>query len=576
MALDTQVSRTRTTPIPLSRSQRRIDYRALTSMPAGKVVPIAAFPLLREDALSMSRFRLSFEMMETAEVLANAVNIRVMAYLVPFLAFDRFNGIDQLNRSYQKVAERDGGSIIPFIETSVAPAHGTHPILKYLGKHAKQGVAINNAYTEAYNVIHNFRAANRSPELAETPRLKTDTSLAPAFWLHQQFAAIVPDFDQATIDGEVPLNVVNGKLPVSGIGTLNNFSPTQAVASSGIRWVPGSSAPAAGAEFWTVQDPSTAVSNGARTHLGILATTENLFPAIFAELAENGITVSLSNIEVARKTQAFAALRKQYAGHSDDYIIDLLMSGITIPEQDWRQPMLLADRQTIFGMAKRYASDSTDLTASVVNGASFIDLAITAPRCPTGGVVMITAEIMPEQLFERQADPFLYGTDQALWPEFLRDTLDPEKVEIVQNQQIDTNHATPTGTFGYAPLNWKWSHHAACVGGKFYRPEVDAPTDEDRQRIWAAETANPVLSRDFYLVTNLHTKPFVVTNQDPFECVLRGMASVSGNTVFGPMLVEAGDEYNTVMADVPMDRIDKPASLEASATPPLAPADKDV
>ena len=95
------------------------------------------------------------------------------------------------------------------------------------------------------------------------------------------------------------------------------------------------------------------------------------------------------------------------------------------------------------------------------------------------------------------------------------------------------------------------------IGGKFYRPEVDAGFDEDRQRIWAVETQNPTLSTDFYLCTNIHTKPFVVTNQDPFEVVTQGEVFIEGNTVFGGHLVEATDDYEKVLALAPQDRIEK-------------------
>lgn len=559
MAIRPHLGRTRTDPIPVARTRRVLDIRNLTSIPAGKMTPVAAWPLLREDRLAMTRLRLNFEMMETAELLMNAVHVRALAYLVPNLAFDRFNGIDQFNRSYTGQPETDGGVVVPFFKTRVMEAHGLNPILKYLGKHARPGQVINDAYVEAYNEIWNFRVTNRSPDIAT--RLTTDNTLAKAFWNHERFAHIVPDFDQATIDGEVPLNVVDTKLKVRGLGLIGAVQTSSAMAqfresgSEAVQNVTG----------WGVaRHPDAPVAG--QTIMGVKAAASPAgYPDVWAELQENGITVSLSNIELARKTQAFAALRKQYTGHDDDYIIDLLMNGLSVPEQAWRQPILLADRSTIFGMAKRYASDSTDLTASVVNGATFIDLALTTPTVPVGGIIMIVVEVTPEQLFERQQDPYMFVASPAELPEFLRDTLDPEKVEIVQNQYIDIDHATPTATFGYAPLNHKWAHGAPNIGGKFYRPDVDAPTDEDRQRIWAVETANPTLSEDFYLCTNMHTKPFVVTNQDPFEVVTRGLAAIDGITVFGRFLIEATDDYDVIMGMAPHDRIDKPTGLETDA-----------
>jgi hypothetical protein len=519
---------------------RRQSARGITSMPAGKMVPLHAIPVLREDAIRSGRLRFTFEMMETAEVLLNSVNVRLMAYFVPMLALERFNGsMDQLNLSYEGKPPLEGEDIVPYIEQQAFGAYGSNPIYKYLGLHGRPEEMVNTAYLEAYNQIWNFRAKNRSPELSTRTRL--DDTLAPAFWLHDRFKHMVPDFDQAVIDGEVPLNITNARMPVSGIGVHPSATTANTVT---VEQTDGSS----------VYTESYGLGTYPETY--IRADGVDGLPDIFAELQDNGITVSLSNIELARKTQAFARLRQQYNQH-DEWIINLLMDGISIPSQAFKQPMLLADRRTNFGMSKRYASDSGNLTESVVNGMTQIDMALQLPRIGVGGVVMVVAEITPDQLFERQEDPFLHTLDVQGLPQYLRDTLDPEKVDVVKNSRIDTFHDTPNATFAYEPMNAKWNIDAPRVGGRFYRPEVNTGFDEDRQRIWSVETLNPTLSTDFYLCTNMHTKPFVVTNQDPFEVVTVGDIYVEGNTVFGGHLIEATDDYEKIMAVADQTRVEK-------------------
>ena len=533
-----------TTPIAVPKSTRIHTATALTSLPAGKMVPIAAFPLLREDSVISGRLRFSFESMETAEILMNAINVRVMAYLVPTLAFDRFEGsMDQLNRSWSGEAFK-GLPVVPYVETKAFGASGANQIYKYLGLHAKPTAMVNTMYLEAYNQIWNFRAKNRSGDLTLRDRLATD--LAPAFWTHERFKHIVPDFDQAVIDGEVALNVVNSKMPVRGI----------AVKKQQAGWIDNANI-AAGETGGVSVAYKKMRGAGPEVHIKGVDIGGTIFPDIFAELQSNGITVSLSNIDLARKTQAFAELREQYHGHSDEWIINMLMDGLTIPEQAFAQPMLIGEKTTVFGMSKRYASDAANLTESVVNGATFLDLSIQLPTIPTGGVIMVVAEVTPDQIFERQKDPFLHIQDAEQFPHYLRDTLDPEKVEAVPNDYVDVDHDTPNATFGYAPLNYPWNIEAPRIGGRFYRPDVDAGFDEDRQRIWAVETKNPTLSTDFYLSTNMHTKPFVVTNQDPFECVTQGDLIIRGNTVFGGVLHEATNDYDKVMEVAPQERIVK-------------------
>lgn len=543
-------SRVTTKPLQLPRTVRGHQARTLTSMPAGKVVPVFMAPLLREDAVRRGNLRLSFQMYETAEILLNAVNVEVRAYLVPWLAMDRFISLDEFNKSYKGLPYKEGEDVIPFFETHAMPDHGASEFYKYAGLHAKPGAEVNTMYLEAYNQIWNYRAKNRSPDLELRDRL--DDELAPAFWTHEQYANIVPDFDQARIDGEVPLNVTNpeeSRLPVRGFG--NFLEPPDG--PSGMMMETGT----------TERRVYEHYAPGDRAGTTAMETDEDGHPLVFAQFAEElGITVSLSNIELARKTAAFARMRERYNQHSEEYLIDLLMDGISVPEQEWQHPMLIGADRTIFGMAKRYATSSGALDESAVNGATFIDMTIRTPRVSTGGVVMVTAEVTPEQLFERNKDAFFHLADAALLPEGVRDELDPEKVSVVENSWVDIDHDDEDDTFGYAPLNHEWDVRAPKVGGRFYRPEVDEEFDEDRQRIWAVETENPTLSTDFYLCTNIHQKPFLDREADPFEVVVQGQLFMSGYTVFGRALMEASDDYEKILAKAPQDRIEKPTAAE--------------
>lgn len=542
----TNWNRTKTTPVAYRKTRRRHDVRLLTSMPAGKMVPLAAVPLLREDAVATGAINFAFEMAETVEMLLNAVNVRLMAYLVPNLAFERFRaGMDSLNAAYNGVPLNEGDDVIPYVETQAFGTYGGNDIMTYLGKHVQAGQMISTAYIEAYNLIWNFRAANRSPDIAKRTRLQA--GLAPAFWQHSNFAHLVPDFDQAIMEGAVPLDVISERMPIRGLGLYERGAVTNATVTN----TDGGTQAMTG---WSIQD--AAGSAGAGKAKMFVQALEGA-PEVFAEMQQNGLQVTLANIDMARKAQAFALMRQQFTGLDDDGIIDLLMQGIQVPDQGWKQPILLSDQSSSFSMVKRFATDAGNLDQGVTNGATMMNVRLRAPRCPTGGVIMVVAEITPEQLWERQRDPYLHLQSVAGLPNALRDELDPEKVAVVKNGQIDNHHTDPDGTFAYAPLNWEWAHPIPAVGGKFYRPLVDGTIDEARQRIWAVETANPVLSEDFYVVKNMHTKPFFDTATDPFEVAGRGAADIVGNTVFGPRLIEASDDYATVIDEAPIDRIEK-------------------
>jgi hypothetical protein len=528
----------KTTPIQTPRTTRRDNAKVLTSEDAGKSVPLTFIPVLREDEV-VAQIGGIIEAMETAEVIMNPIHCSVTAWFVPYLAFERFSSMDNLNRAYMGEKEREAdASPVDFVQYVAHGAHGSNEILRTLGVHANNGDNINSALIEAYNIIQNYRRAMRSSSI--TQRLLTDTSLAEAFWNHETMRHIVPDYDDARIDGEVPLTIAAQNINISGIGA---YGPTAASTGFAYKEADGTES------TYAYSKPAT------------MEVDAGGIPQIAAELAQNGITLSLSNIDLAKKTSAMAQLREAYQGHSDDYIIDLLMSGISIPEERMNNPMLLAQSNTVLGFDQRWATDFGNLDESVSVGTSAYNMRIRLPRTGQGGVIMVLAEVTPEQLWERKKDHFVHldGTTtkgQDAFPDWLTDELDPDKVEVVDNDYVDIDHGTPNGVFGYAPLNHKWDRNCARIGGKYFRPEVDAVTDEDRQKIWAVETQDPILSDDFYLCTEFHQKVFADTVADGFEFQLRQVGMITGNTVFGARLTEGDAEFDTILAKVDQTRVD--------------------
>jgi hypothetical protein len=540
-------------PITVQKSMRKARGRVLTSGDAGKILPLKYEWLHREDGVQSGKIRVNVEMMETSEMLMNGVGVTCYAHFVPMLAFDRFNGsMNELNASYKK-ENGVAGSVVPFFEsnkfwngTSVSSsASGTAydttlnvaglgdiraPFYQIMGIHT-EAASLNTTPVEAYNAIVNHRRKARSKSLPL--RNAFDHTLAEAFWINNGMQNIVPDFDQSLIDGEVSLQGLTFKAPIRSESYHDTYAPSQ----SGV--------------------PDNIGSNTSPS--GDTINPTYAFDEVWAELTSGGnATMSLADIDQARKTASFAKLRQMYDGIDDDYLIDLLMSGIRVPEEAMKQPILLGKSQQMIGFNQRYATDAGNLDESATNGYATLDMSIRTPAMNTGGVIMITAEIVPEQLWERKKDYFLYTTDPDTLPSYLRDFLDPEKVAVVKNDHADVNHATPDGTFGYAPLNHEWQRDLVNVGGKYYRPADDA-FDEDRAKIWSAESTSPTLNEDFYLCTGLHKKVFADQTADSFEITAMTDMNIVGNTVFGAGLQEsdATSDYDAITADVDSSRIVK-------------------
>lgn len=532
-----------TTPIAVDKSVRGDEIRALTSCRGGSVVPVAYVPLLREDRVSRGSVRLQLKMAETIHPLMNSVNVTAYAHFVPFFAFERFPGMDSFNRSYQRVSEPLNGAVIPFFTTM--PFDRNAAIWKTLGVHWPQGEPINAAPIEAYNTLVNWRRAARSRHLAASPRGLLTTTLASAFWKHTNMGHIVPDFDQAAMDGEVELEFTRNRINVGGIAHVTG-QPHTSVANRSVTQLSSSGGPDTRTYPW-----SRATNTG---NLVVNSTVDGI-PDVFVELQDSGVKLSLSNIELAKQTAAFAKLREKYAALEDDHIVDLLMEGIRVPDEALRQPILLDKASTIFGYSERHAMDGASLDMSVTTGETSLDLTFRTPPMNTGGIVLITVEIVPEQLFERMYDHFLGTDNPQTLPNFLQDFLDPEKVQVVPNKYPDVMHSTPEGTFGYAPLNHMWKRSIARIGGKYYRPTPDTFM-EDRQRFWSVERLNPTLETDFYLVrAPLPHSVFMDTVSDPFEILTLGSVQIVGNTVFGKTLEEDGGDFEHIMAHVDTTRI---------------------
>ncbi len=541
-------------PVSFQRRRRMSKGRVLTSGDAGKILPIKADPILREESVS-GNVGIQVEMMETSEKPVNAIVAKACTYFVPYLAFDQFNGsIDELNKSYSK-ENGIAGSPISFFEknkyyngsaeiTDASPTdmdtgdNGRATFYGTMGIHHGAG-DMNSSYVQAYNAIVNHRRKARSTSLALRNQFEHD--LAEAFWPNEGNSHIQPDFDQKLIDGEVTLSNFSFKAPLMSEGWMGHSETGYPSAST----------------YGPVSGGNNSVVGGVSPS-GTTITTAVKWNDIWAELTDGSTTISLADIEQARKTAAFAKLRATYDGIDDEYIIDLLMQGITVPPEAMKQPMLLGSQSGMFMFNQRFATDSGNLDDTATNGFLNLGYRVRSPRTSVGGIIMTCLEIAPERVWERKKDYFLYTTDTDNLPNALRDSLDPEAVSVVKKNHLDVNHATPDATLGYAPLNHEYNRDQIMVGGKFYRPSNDAYT-EVRSRIWTNETTDPSLSTDFYLCTNLHKKIFADQVSDSFEITAVSDMSVDTNVVFGDRLIEADatSDYETITNLVDAQRITK-------------------
>lgn len=566
------MARQNTAPVVYNQTTREDSAVLMTSGYAGKIVPVAYAPLLRGDSASGS-VGVDIELAEMPRPLLNGVVANVQAWFVPKSAHPQFSGMDEFRHAFQggNIKQLGAAERVPpafFNKAASAGSLGTvanSDLFKSLGLHISTTDPINTDLIDAYNIIVNFRLGAHSSKLPRRSYagedLATSTSLARAFWPSGRFSRVVPDYERALILGGVDVDVLAATLPVTGNGTVRiktgqklagtyKYATDDAVVSTGTMGNIGTNPSGKLNTIRVVggnnQDHSIYYDPNGQLEVNM---------ASFAvEMTGAGAQLTLADIDKARTSQAFAKLRSAYSGNetigfiNDDVLVAELMQGFSVPEHASKQPWLLDSQRVPFGMIQRHATDAANLDQSVSQGRASATLRVNVPMTETGGLIIVTCEVLPERLDERQSDEFLYIDTPEKLPNPLRDVQRPEPVDLVLNRRLDTKHATPNGLYGYEPMNDKWNRKFTRLGGVFYKANPTDPWSENRASIWLPEIINPTFTGEHFLApANFPQDVFADPEAPAFELVARHQLQIVGQTQFGDVLVENSDDYQAVI-----------------------------
>jgi len=516
----------------------------MTSGDAGVVMPIGYIPLLRGDSCA-GRASVDINLAEMPRPLLNAVYANVQAWFVPKSIHPQFNGTDEFAHSYAgetitALGQPDRQPPSFFLKSSTALVSALY-FFETLGIHLQSSSEINVDLVDAFNVIYNFRLAAHSSKLERRKYFSEDmaaaTTFPRAFWPSGRFSSVVPDYERALVVGSLDLDVSAGIVPVMGLFRTNTASEE------------------AGPYYDINKTPPTE-----HTPIGTMrqlqADQGSALPRVWTEFAGETVTTSLADIDKARTTQAFAKLRTAYAGNdptgfgSDDTILAHLLQGLAVPPDMYKRPALLDSARVPFGFNERFSTEAAELDASVTTGVTQINLSLNVPPAEAGGLIVITLEVLPERLDERQSDEWLYCVEPDHLPNALRDIQNPEPVDMVPNRRIDAKHTSPSGLYGYEPMNNKWQRSFTRLGGAFFQPTPGAPVTEQRSGIWLADVVDPVFTSDHWLAPSpFPNYVFADTTRPAFELVCRHNVSIVGLTQMGDVLAENNDDWAAVEAE---------------------------
>lgn len=545
------MARQSTTPVQFNKTVRKDTSVLMSSARAGVVVPVAFVPLFAGDSCS-GKIGVDVRLKEMPKPLLNGVFANFQAWFVPKSAHPQFSGRDELNHARSGENIKALGAVDrpppPFFSTFYGANYETarnSAFYKILGLHPVGTRAMNTDLVDAFNLVYNFRLAAHSSRLPRRKYVAENAGLAlalpPAFWPSSRLSRIVPDYERALVVGSLDLDVSAGRLPVSGIG-FGSTNPLQG-SEAAVDMVEGAV---------TYEHAKRAGASGAAGWI-VFRQAANKAPDIFAEMAGQSVSVTLSDIDKARTTQAFAKLRTAYAGNdatgfdNDDTIVALLMQGISVPADQFKRPWLLDSKRVAVGFAERFATDAANLDASVTLGRASAMLSLNVPQQDVSGIIIVTVEVLPERIDERMGDEFLHLNKVDELPNALRDVQRVEPVDLVTNGRIDAMHVSPLGLYGYEPMNDVWNRDFTRLGGDFFMSTPGGGFTENRSNIWQTEIVNPTFSGTHYVApAPFPHDVFADQNGDAFEFVARHAVSIVGLTQIGDVLVENNDDYDAV------------------------------
>ena len=457
------MARQSTTPVPFEASMRPDNEVIMTSGRAGLVVPLGYIPLLPGESMS-GRVGIDLKLAEMPRPLLNAVVVNVQAWAAPKGAMPQFPGRDELNHAMTGepikslgAADRTPPPFYTVLSGATVVTAAGSDLFKAVGLHVPIGAEINSDLIDAFVLIYNFRLAAHSSRLMRRKYASEDiveaTSLPPAFWPSGRFAHVVPDYEQALVQGSLDLDILAGTIPVDGLGWKASGGTAAGVGDVIRRTNPLASDVASAGE-WLGTNANVFVESD---NPGSPATAK---PKLRVNMSGQTISVTLNDIDKARIVQAYAKLHAAYAGNdatgfdNDDTLVALLMQGIDPGPESFKRPWLLDSARVAVGFGERFATDAANLDASVTTGRAQATLSLNVPVMPAGGCVIYTVEVLPERLDERMADEWVLCTEFNDLPNPLRDIQRTLPVDLVVNRRIDARHTSPGGLYGYEPMNY--------------------------------------------------------------------------------------------------------------------------
>ncbi len=496
----------------------------------GKLVPIMAVPFEANESGSITQ-QIHMELDAISGRMVTEITGEVIAVFVPIQAVHALLNPEHAYPGNTEVV-RDAllaGAIFPLEdETDVSKRLGVQPIS--IAGDKKLCSVSRLAYNAAVN--HLRLKKYREAELVEADNAVVTPALISNTVLDRLNAVLDPE---DRVNGAVSLS---GNVVVKGLGIAGG-KPSRLVSYQGtegedVELVPG-----------YVAESGTLGTGDAR--FVVEEDPDNLgHPKLYGEFG-SASDLSLTDFYTAEKMDAITRAIRQYADANPEYSDDIVARyahGLSVDVG--RNPFVIYEKQQVFGMGIRHATDGASLDTSQTDLVTSFSLTVPVPATELGGLVITMACVKPDEAISSQPHPILskpWGLRNHAADEL---AIDPVPVTIRElNADCDVGDEETVAL--YIGNNGLLKNYVNYGLGR----NLDPTTVENQTAIWQLDVPMSVTPQSVLYPDDLDHYPFQDQLAEVCTYTIASRAVINTPTIMGPTPVEelAAIETENVFED---------------------------
>lgn len=452
------------------------NYKLLT-MNMGELVPINWTEVIPGDVIQQKTQAL-IRMAPLVAPVMHPVRVRIHHFYVPYrILWDDSGGAET---GFTTLIT--GGS-----DGTKTPAHPTHSLnatnltqgtlLDYLGippaDYTGSGISINALPLRAYAMIYNeyYRDQDLCTELTidktDGADTTTNTTLQKVCWEKDGITTARP-WESKGDSISIPLT---GDAPITGLGFANE---TYTSGSVGVSEPAGVDATytdyklASGNAFYFEEDASYSGH-----------------PGLYANLSS--VTgVDVNDLLLSFGLQNFQEARAKYGSRYTEYLRYL---GIKPSDARMQNPEYLGGGRQVIQFSEVLSTDGANTGDMKGHGITALQTNRYRRFFEEHGLIMTLMSVVPKSIYANQIPKkWLRTTKEEYFTKELQFIGD----QVIENQEVYSEHTTPTGTFGYQPRYEEYRWEPSSIAGEF-----NPGSTNDHWHLARSHSSDPSLNQTF-------------------------------------------------------------------------------